>query len=460
MSKTHPRKILLLEDDHLFARSIRKNLEDYYSVAHATRIDEALDLIAKDPPDLVLLDMMLQGENGLDFLGRIKDRMDHISVVALTAVDRIETVVRAMRAGAVDYLTKPVTCDALLLAIEHALENNELIKEIQGRRSLQVESNRRNHVLGSSASMEKTREDIGIIGPTDATVLIRGETGTGKEVVARSIHASSSRADGPFVAVNCGAIPRDLFEAEFFGYKKGAFTGAEDNTRGKFQLAHRGTLLLDEVGELPPEAQVKLLRVLEEQEFYPVGSGELIRVDTRVIASTHRDLATMVEEGNFREDLFYRLNVFEIHISPLRDRPEDTLLLARYFAEQFAKKFRQTPCALSDSADAALAKFLWKGNVRELRNLMERLALTHPGKSITAKHLSPLLIDRSRADAPAVFPGSGEFQLPVEGIDLDQVEKRLMQQALERTDGNKSQAARLLNLSPATFYYRMDKYDL
>jgi DNA-binding NtrC family response regulator len=458
MSRSTRKKILILDDDALFARSLKRVLGEKYDVVTTAKVAEAQEALAKNPPDVILLDMMLKGgESGLDLLRHMGERTMEIAVIALTAVDRLENVVQAKRLGATNYLTKPAQFDELHLAIENALEQASIRQEVKHRRDLQAEANRERTILGSSAEIEQVRREIATVGPTDATVLINGETGTGKELVARGIHTASDRANGSFVAVNCGAIPGDLFEAEFFGYRKGAFTGAQASSSGKFRLAHRGTLLLDEIGELPLEAQVKFLRALEEQEFYPVGSTELVRVDTRIVASTHRDLYEMVEEGKFREDLFFRLNVFQITIPPLRERREDILVLAEFFIQELAKKFRKEKISgLSEGAQDLMREYRWKGNVRELRNVLERVVLmaTDDGE-ITSDYLGMLLGRRGPAPTP-----SGHIQLPEGGLDLDAVEKSLLQQALDKAKGNKSKAARLLNMSNATFYYRADKYEL
>ena len=302
--------------------------------------------------------------------------------------------------------------------------------------------------------MERVRRDVNKVGPTDATVLVKGETGTGKELVARGIHAASHRASGPFVAINCGAVPKDLFEAEFFGHSKGAFTSADAPAVGKLRLAHKGTLLLDEIGELPLTAQVKLLRVLEEQQFYPVGSQELVSVDTRVVACTHRDLEEMVDEGTFRQDLFFRLNVYQIDLPPLRQRGGDIVSLAEFFLDAFNRKFQKSFTGFTAGARRLLLQHSWKGNVRELRNVIERVALAEEGEQIAEEHLD--LLRRGFRSSTSW----DTFDLPEEGIAFEDLEKQVLQQALERAGGNKSQAARLLRMSPPTFYYRLEKYDL
>ena len=444
----------MVEDDELFRRSTARLLRDNYQVAVAGSVAEAAESLKTIEPDLIMLDMMLPGQSGMELLRLLKSRPTRPPVIVLTAVDRIPTVVEAMQEGAINFLTKPLRYEELLLSIEQALYTSEMRSEVEQRRNLQLDTNRRFQLLGSSEAIERVRNDIVKVGPTDATVLIKGETGTGKELVARGLHAASGRASGPFVAINCGAVPKDLFEAEFFGHRKGAFTGADTPAVGKLRLAHKGTLLLDEIGELPLTAQVKLLRALEERQFYPVGGQELVAVDTRVVACTHRDLEDMVEEGRFREDLYFRLNVYQIDLPPLRDRGEDVLGLARHFLNTFNLKFQKEFQDFDEGARALLLEYSWKGNVRELRNVIERVVLAEQGRTITEEHLDMLRRGSRRSKSWT------SFELSDEGIDFEEVEKRLLMQALERTGGNKSRAARLLRMSPPTFYYRIEKYNL
>jgi DNA-binding NtrC family response regulator len=447
-------KILILDDDVHFSKSLKRVLEDaHYEVTAVARISDALDVLKANPPDVMLLDLILRGERGIDLLLEMRNRTVAVPVIALTAVGQVASVVEVIRAGATNYLVKPVDFDELVLAIESAKEHGAIREEVGRRRHLQVEANRDSTILGTSAAIGRVRQDIDTVAPTDAAVLVTGETGTGKELVARAIHAVSPRARAPFVAINCGAIPGELIEAEFYGYQKGAFTGAQSHSIGKMRLAHGGTLLLDEVGELPLAAQVKLLRSLEEKEFYPVGSSELVRIDIRVVASTNRDLREMIKEGTFRKDLYFRLNVFEITIPPLRHRVEDVIVLARHFIEQFSRKLNKEVRTLSVAAEKILARYPWEGNVRELRNVIERQVLTSISTEIDVDHLSMTLCPPPRAE-------TGEFVLPAGGLDLDEHEKILMQQALQQVGGNKAKAAKLLKMSKATFYYRADKYGL
>jgi transcriptional regulator with PAS, ATPase and Fis domain len=309
-------------------------------------------------------------------------------------------------------------------------------------------------MIGQSQAIDKVRKQVEVVGKSDSPVLITGETGTGKELAAREIHACSSRAREPFVAINCGAIPKDLFETEFFGFKKGAFTGAQTSEIGKLQLANGGTLLLDEISEMPLETQTKLLRIIEEHEFYPVGSTQLSYVDIRVIACTNRRLEEMVRGKLFREDLYFRLNVYTIELPPLRDRGDDLLLLAEHFMQHFNRKFNKNFSKISDEMRDAMMQRPWNGNIRELRNLMERIILSENGEVIEKDHLFGTF------GVLASPSGEADITVPEEGLDLQEVEKRLIVQALRIANGNKTKAAKLLNLSPPTLYYRLDKYGL
>jgi two-component system NtrC family response regulator len=363
-------------------------------------------------------------------------------------------VVESIKLGAYDYLTKPIDAEELLLTITRALESSEMRRELEQRRKLQLAKNVEYKIVGAGAAIDKIRKEIQVVGKADATVLLEGETGTGKELVAWALHAASPRASGLFVAINCGAIPKELMESELFGHERGAFTGAQKDQIGKFQLAHHGTLLLDEISELSPEAQTKLLRAVEEQEFYPVGSAEMARVDVRIIASTNRNLREMVERKLFREDLFFRLNVYAMALPPLRGRAEDILILAEHFIAYFNQKFGKNFQTISPEAKEVLLEHSWPGNVRELRNLIERLILYEEGTAITKQHL------RFLTSAAPVTPAETTFLLPDNGIDFEELEKRLMLQALKKAKWNKTKAAQLLHLSPPTFYYRLEKYGL
>lgn len=449
------RRILVVEDDELFRQAMTDYLANTYLLSVAVSAEEAITLLAVGPPDLILLDITLPGADGTTLLQRIRKEWPQLPVIMLTAIDKIQTVVECIKLGAFDYLAKPLIVEELLTSIQRALESTDIRQELEQRRRLQLAENREYRLLGESPAMGKVRKEIEVVARSDSPVLIVGETGTGKELVAREIHARSARATEPFVAINCGAIAKDLFESEFFGHKKGAFTGAQTNEIGKFQLANRGTLLLDEISELPFDAQTKLLRVLEHHEFYPVGSTGLMRVDVRVLAATNRNLEDLVQQRLFREDLFFRLNVYTIHIPPLRERPEDMEVLAEFYLAHFNAKFGKEFRKVAPEAREVLLKHPWKGNVRELRNLMERIILSEDGTYIEKKHLLGVLPFAASASSSDV-----SFKLPQNGIDLEELEKNFLVQALELAGGNKTKAAKLLGLTPATLYYRLEKYHL
>lgn len=454
MKKENRKRILLVEDDELYRDALNDYLAADYHVLEVDSAEEALGVLQKDRVDLLLLDINLPGMNGIEMLKKAKASWPDLPVVMLTAVNLIPKVVESMKLGADDFLTKEIDTEELLLTIGRSLEASELKRELEQRRELQLATNTEYPLVGTSRALLKIRKEIQILADSGVTVLIEGETGTGKELVARAIHACSPRASNPFVALNCGAIPKDLLESELFGHQKGAFTGAQKDKAGKFKLANHGTLLLDEIGELPIEAQVKLLRALEEQEFYPVGGNELIRVDVRFIASTNRDLKAMVEAGLFREDLFFRLNVYKLKIPPLRQRPQDIISLGEYFMQQFNRQFGKRFREISDGAKEILLLHVWKGNGRELRNVIERVVLFADDTAIKKEHLH--FIEKP---VPAKSSDTS-FQLPETGISLEEVEKSLIEQALKLANHNKTKAAKLLHLTLPTFYYRLQKYGL
>lgn len=447
------KRILIVDDDELFARSLSVQLEKDYEIEMVTSGNSGLISIRQREHDLMLLDITLPEMDGLEVLGEVKKIRPTLPVIMLTAVEKIPTIVASIRLGAYDYVTKPIQPEELFVTISRALEASELRKEIEQTRNLQLSMNESFHIIGQSPSLEKIRKQIALAGQSDSIVLIEGESGTGKELIARQIHAQSARASRPFVAINCGALPKDLVESEFFGYRKGAFTGAGSNQIGKFQLADKGTLVLDEIGELPMEAQSKLLRVLDRQEFYTVGGTELIRVDVRIIASTNRDMKDMVQKGIFREDLYYRLNVFQISIPPLRNRRQDVVDLARHFLENYNVKFGKHFKQFSKDAMNCLINHTWSGNVRELRNIIERIVLSEDCDMIEKAHIENLL-----RSALTKFSDQIGFRLPPGGIDFEDFEKKLLMQALEIANGNKTKAATLLKMTAPTFTYRLEKH--
>ncbi len=444
--------ILLVDDDPSLRRVTEYTLEQAgYQVAAAADGQEGLRLFHERTPDLVITDLQMPKLSGTELLAGIKAVRPELLVIVITAFGTIEQAVEAMKQGAHDFLTKPVSRDALLLAVEKAFallglkEENRRLRE---RLDQQVEFS---HLIGSSDAMRGVLEIVRRAAPFDATVLISGESGTGKELVARAIHQSSDRRNGPFIAVNCAAIPAELLESELFGHRRGAFTGAVADRVGKFERASGGTIFLDEIGELPAVLQPKLLRVLQEQEVEPVG-GQPRRIDVRVLAATNRDLDAALGTGAFREDLYYRLAVIPVTIPPLRARPEDIPLLTRHFlAKHGAPALR-----LSEAAMSELVNYPWPGNVRELENTVQRMIVLRRGDTLDSADLPDKLRQRQvEAD------GAGKvLKLPEEGYSLEQLEREAVLQALQRCRWNQSRAAAFLRIPRHVLLYRMEKYGI
>jgi DNA-binding NtrC family response regulator len=445
-------RVLLAEDDPSQRRVMEYLLsEEGYSVTPVANGEEALKQFREETPDLVVTDMSMPGMGGLDLLGELKRLAPHVPVIIITAFGTIRTAVEAMRGGAFEYVAKPVNNDELKLVVAKALEHKALEEE-NARLRLEVQRKYKfANIVGASSPMKHLFEVMGRVAASEATALILGESGTGKELVARAIHYNGSRAGGAFVAVNCGAIPRELVEAELFGARKGAFTGATRDRKGRFELASGGTIFLDEVAELPIDLQVKLLRVLDEREVTPVGAEKPVPLDARVLAATNRFLDEAVAEGDFREDLYYRLNVVSIVVPPLRKRTDDIALLV----EHFLRNFGQPDCQVDADVWDVLERHPWPGNVRQLENVIERALVLQkePGR-LSVADLPPEI--RSPQGRAAV--GAGEF--PQEGVDLEEVEKDLIQAALAKTGGNQTQAARMLGISRYALIYRMQKHGL
>ncbi len=447
-------KILVIDDDVSITRSIRRILEgERMKISSCDDGEKGLRMIEKTPFDLILLDLRLGAMDGLEVLKDIKAHDADQLVIMITGFANVSSAVEAMKRGAYDYIQKPFTADELKLAVEKALQNVALRKEVEELRKRQMEKNKFNKIIGNSREIKKVLSLVRTFAATDITVLVEGESGTGKELVAEYLHYLSPRYAKPFIALNCGAVAKNLLESELFGYEKGAFTGADRAGHvGFVERADGGTLFLDEVAELSEEAQVKFLRVLERGEFYRVGGTKLCRVDMRVIAASNTPLETAVEEGKFRQDLFYRLNVAHIVLPPLRERRSDIIQLAKFFLDGFNRKFGRKINGFTPEAEKALMSYNWPGNVRELRNVIERVALLTDAAMIDAADLS----------ITAATPAREEGMQIHLTVNLDQttnairdVNNQLIQKILEHTSGNKTKAARLLGIPRGTLRYHL-----
>lgn len=449
-------KILIVDDEKSMRLTISMLLRRRgYVVDGAETFQEAIGKIEGEVYDLALTDLRLSDGSGLELLREAKRISPETEVIILTAFGSIESAVEAIRLGAFDYLTKPIDPDDLLLHVRKAVEHKRLRRAVRNLRSQVKERYKLGNIIGKSRSMQQIFEMITVVSRTDTTVLIQGESGTGKELVAKAIHTHSHRAEGPFVPVNCGAIPEALFESELFGHVKGAFTGASYNRKGLFEEADGGTIFLDEVGEIPFPMQVKLLRVLEEKRIRRIGSNETIPVDVRVIAATNKNLKALVDEGKFRDDLFYRLNVVMIEIPPLRERPDDILPLAEHFLERFSSKLKKDIREISPEARRMLLSYDWPGNVRELENAIERAVLLSHDQIIGPDDLP----DTLRKDSGDIL-----LDLIVEGLEegytLRELERRYIEAVLRRNRGNRSKTAEQLGIGRNTLWRKIKEYKI
>ena len=439
--------ILIVDDEKNMRFVIGRALAGAgHDVSEAVSGDEAIDSFERAVPDLVILDQRMPGMDGLATLAQIKKRQPELPVIMLTAHGNVASAVQAMKAGATEYLIKPFDVEELKLTVAKALKVGSLVRQVDYLRG-ELDHRYETGIIGGSRQMAAIMETVDRVAATSATVMIYGESGTGKELIARALHQRSGRREGPFIQLSCAALPETLLESELFGYEKGAFTGADGSKPGRFELADGGSLFLDEIGEISPAMQVKLLRVLEQRSFERLGGSKTIDVDVRLIGATNRDLAQAIREGGFREDLYYRLNVIPIRMPPLRERDGDIGQLAEHFLARFAPGRRFSPQALR-----CLNEYGWPGNVRELQNTVERTAILCRDSVITPGDLPAEVRCLDRDAAPVALPASG--------IELKQVERDLIAQALERTGGNRTRAARLLGISRHTLLYRMEKYGL
>jgi DNA-binding NtrC family response regulator len=441
--------VLIVEDEAKMRRLLELNLgEDGFTTLSAGDAESGLKLLRENAVDLVVTDLKLPGMNGLEFLQAIKRQNAALPVVVMTAFGTVETAVEAMKAGASDYVLKPFSLSEMRMVIRKELdvrdlrEENRSLREALGKRYVHP------NVVARSVKMQEVLATVERVAPTNSTVLLGGESGVGKDLIARAIHEKSRRASGPFIKINSTAIPENLLESELFGYEKGAFTGANASKPGKFELADKGTLFLDEIGDVPPAIQVKLLRVLQEREFERLGGTRTVKVDVRLIAATNRDLREALEQGTFREDLYYRLNVVPIDIAPLRQRKEDIPDLVNLFISRFAGDSGKQVKSISPEAMQILVNYHWPGNVRELQNIIERACALANGTVIKPEDIHLDVRPAKAANTSGFLP---------EGMTLEHWEDEMIREALRRANGNKSQAARLLGLSRNALRYRLSK---
>jgi two-component system response regulator PilR (NtrC family) len=448
---------LLVVDDEPSMREFLEIMlsQDGYEVITSASGEEGFKIYRKETPDLVLTDVKMPGMSGLDLIREIHSLDPAVPIIAITAYASADDALRAVREGAYDYLSKPFQIEDLRIIIRNALETKRLRRENQELKRSIEEKYRFGEIVGKSSEMEDIFSLIKKVAPSKAGVLIIGESGTGKELIAKAIHYSSPRADKPFITINCTAIPENLLESEMFGHLKGSFTGAVSNKAGLVEAADTGTLFLDEIGEIPLSIQVKLLRFLQEREFRRVGGTDDKKIDVRIIAATNKKLEKEMELGNFREDLYYRLNVIRIKIPPLREREEDIPLLVNHFMKKFAAEQGKNITRVSSLAMRVLSNYSFPGNVRELENIVERCVTLEQSDQLTAENLPTKLIERSAATTPT------EMDIPPDGIDLNRTmentERKLITKALEMTGGNRSRAARLLGISFRSLRYRLVK---
>ncbi len=447
----HIERILVLEDSPEVANLVTEVLLHlHYTVRNASTIQEARSILQSSTIDLVLADVRLPDGDGIEFLREIQAEKDPPMFIMMSGYGTIETATESMRLGALDFLVKPFRPEQLEVALKRSENWKRLAAENTYWRSQASEHRPQWSLIGKSAAMLEVQRLIRQIGPTNATVLISGESGTGKEVVARSLFEESPRFNRPFIKLNCAAIPENLIESELFGHEKGAFTGAVNKRLGRFELADGGTLLLDEISDLPLLLQVKLLRVLQEREFERVGGSQTLSVDVRILAATNRDLKAAVTKGKFREDLFYRLNVVPIHLPPLRQRPEDVPLLLAHYLKHFAIRHGKPEPVVAPEALEAIQNAPWPGNIRELQNATERaVILAEPGKALT--HMDFGLVEQQNSIQKS---WTAESEL-----SIDLMERRTIKAALERTQGNKTRAAKLLGISIRALQYKLQAYN-
>ncbi len=448
------RRILVIDDDQSMCELLQESLQrNGWEVVWRLRGEEGLELVREQNFDVVITDVNLEHMSGLDLCRNLTENRPDTPVIVITAFGNMSSAIAAIRAGAYDFINKPIDITQLAHVIERAVQHRHLREEVKRLRDASDVGPGRGGLAGESRAMLKVYDLIRRVAPTDTTVLLTGESGTGKELVARALHTESARANMPFVAINCAAVPGSLLESELFGHVKGAFTDAKATRKGMFEQASGGTLLLDEIGEMPLDMQPKLLRVLQERQVRPVGGNTVAPVDARIIAATNRDLESEVEAERFREDLYYRLNVVQIHVPPLRARGNDVLLLAQHFVRKFAERMGKGVTGISSEAAKKLLEYDWPGNVRQLENSMERAVTLTRFEQITVEDL-PERISRYESARLTVTDVDSEHILT-----LDELERRYIERVLKAVQGNKTQAAKLLGVDRRTLYRKLERYE-
>ena len=444
---------MIVDDDEAIGKLISRSLvQKGFECLIARNGEDGLRALHEQRFDLIITDMVMPGFDGVTFVNTIKSIDPSIPVIMMTGYGSVDNAVRAMKAGAFHFLSKPIRMAELMVYVEKALASHEMLVEVKELKDQLKNYQHLNAIIGSSKAMRDIITQVEQIAPSTANVLITGETGTGKEMIADVIHGLSARTDKNFIKVNCGALPETLLESELFGHEKGAFTGAYKEHQGRFELANQGTIFLDEIGEMSPSAQVRLLRVLQEGKFERVGSSKTIQVDVRVIAATNRDLRESVKQGKFREDLFYRINVFHLRLPPLRERKGDLALLASHFIRKYADKNHKTVHGLGQKAYEILESYHWPGNVRELENVVEHAVIMARGNRITEENL-PELFHRADHESPK------KISIPL-GYTMADAEAIILQRTLEMTRSDKEAAAKILGFSPRTLYRKMQEHNI
>ncbi len=445
-----PASILIVDDEKHTRDGLRQVLEDEYDVYVAQDADQAFQLLDSEPFDVVLTDLRMTGKSGMKVIDKTLTLAHRPVCIMMTAYGSVDTAVEAMKRGAFDFLTKPVNIEKLEILIKRALQSRQLLQENEALHQRLDQKYHFEEFIGNSAALREVMETIRLVSASKATVLVTGETGTGKEMVAQAIHQNSPRSRGPLITVHCAALPDNLLESELFGHEKGAFTGASEKRIGRFEAANGGTLFLDEIGEINSSTQVKLLRFLEQRTFERLGSNKPVSVDVRLVAATNRDLVTQVKEGRFREDLFYRLNVITIRLPSLRERADDIPVLLDHFIRHYSQENGFEPVRIAAETMNILNRYEWPGNIRELRNFAENIVVLHRGGTLTSYDLDRKFFKDS--SSPTV---SEEMKHGPHSLSVEENEKRLLRNALLEAKGNRTRAAQLLNISRRTLHRKL-----